>query len=88
MVYLMMEPQHAEAFQTRMQDEAWSLILQDGGQSQFIGWAYMMKWEKTLAEGGRAEVTLHYSDNQGILECYLEMNPLAKPLMDALVASL
>jgi hypothetical protein len=88
MMYLMIEPQQAEAFQKRMNEQGWSLFFQDGGQSQFIGWAYMMKWEKTLEDERRAEVTLHYSDNHGELEAYLEMNPPAKPLMDALVAEL
>lgn len=88
MVYLMIEPQQAEAFQKRMNEQGWSLVFQDGGQSQFIGWAYMMKWEKPLEDDRQGEVTLHYSDNHGELEAYLEMNPPAKPHMDALVAEL
>jgi len=87
MLYITLHPSQAEPFQEAMKAQDWKLVLQDGGQSQFIGWAYIMRWEKVAGEK-TAEVCLHYSDNQGELEAYLEMNVVAKPLMDKLVESL
>jgi len=87
MIYITLEPHQADPFQNAIKTAEWDLISQEGGQSQFIGWAYIMHWQKNI-DGKVAEVWLHYSDNQGKLEAYLEMNPVAKPEVSALVESL
>ena len=87
MIYLTISPSQAEPFQKQMQRHEWEMVSQEGGQSQFIGWAYVMHWQKEM-DDKMAKVWLHYSDNQGQLEAYLEMNPAAKPLIDSIVAEI
>ena len=87
MIYLTITPSQAEPFQKQMQRHGWEMVSQEGGQSQFIGWAYVMHWQKET-DDKMAKVWLHYSDNQGQLEAYLEMNPAAKPLIDQIVAEI
>lgn len=87
MIYLTISPSQAEPFQKQMQRHEWEMVSQEGGQSQFIGWAYVMHWQKQV-DDKMAKVWLHYSDNQGQLEAYLEMNPAAKPLIDSVVAEI
>ncbi|MDG4811552.1 hypothetical protein P8629_00905 [Hydrogenovibrio sp. 3SP14C1] len=87
MIYLTITPSQAEPFQKQMQRHEWEMVSQEGGQSQFIGWAYVMHWQKEI-DDKMAKVWLHYSDNQGQLEAYLEMNPAAKPLIDQIVAEI
>ncbi|MBD3611168.1 MAG: hypothetical protein HUJ13_01900 [Hydrogenovibrio crunogenus] len=87
MIYLTISPSQAEPFQKQMQRHEWEMVSQEGGQSQFIGWAYVMHWQKEM-DDKMAKVWLHYSDNQGQLEAYLEMNPAAKPLIDRIVAEI
>lgn len=87
MIYLTISPSQAEPFQKQMQHHEWEMVSQEGGQSQFIGWAYVMHWQKEV-DDKMAKVWLHYSDNQGQLEAYLEMNPPAKPLIDLVVAEI
>lgn len=87
MIYLTISPSQAEPFQKQMQRHEWEMVSQEGGQSQFIGWAYVMHWQKEV-DDKIAKVWLHYSDNQGQLEAYLEMNPAAKPLIDRIVAEI
>lgn len=87
MIYITLEPQQADPFQSAINKADWEMVSQEGGQSQFIGWAYIMHWKKEI-DGKQAEVWLHYSDNQGKLEAYLEMNPAAKAEVSALVETL
>lgn len=87
MIYIQIEPHQAEDFQKLMQQNDWQLISQDGGQSHFIGWAYIMQWQKKVEELD-AKVWLHYSENQGVKASHLEMNPAAKEAMAILLKSL
>lgn len=84
MLYQTLDPAQADPLQGLLEDSGWQVISKDGGQSQFVGWAYVIHYQMTLPEG-LAEIWLHYSDNQGRLESYCELNPIAKPLLAALV---
>jgi len=48
MIYLTISPSQAEPFQKQMQHHEWEMVSQEGGQSQFIGWAYVMHWQKQV----------------------------------------
>ncbi|MDX1795351.1 MAG: hypothetical protein R3219_01390 [Hydrogenovibrio sp.] len=87
MIYMQIEPNQADAFQKKMTDSGWDLVSQEGGQSHFIGWAYIMHWQKQL-EDREANVWFHFSENQGVPASHLEMNPAAKPAMEQLLAQL
>ncbi|BBN60675.1 hypothetical protein [Hydrogenovibrio marinus] len=87
MIYREILPSQADLFQSIMKDNQWEMVSQDGGQSEFIGWAYIMHWRCTVeGEEKAAEVWLHFSENQGVQASHLEMNPQAKPLIDALLS--
>ena len=87
MIYREILPSQADSFQKLMKDNQWEMISQDGGQSEFIGWAYIMHWQCVIeGEEKAAEVWLHFSENQGVQASHLEMNPQAKPLIDALLS--
>lgn len=87
MIYREILPSQADEFQKRMKDNQWEMVSQDGGQSEFIGWAYIMHWRlPSEGESKEAEVWLHFSENQGVQTAHLEMNPTAKPLIDALLS--
>ncbi|WP_024852115.1 hypothetical protein [Hydrogenovibrio kuenenii] len=88
MIYREILPSQADDFQKLMRDNLWEMISQDGGQSEFIGWAYIMHWRLPTSEGEskEAEVWLHFSENQGVQASHLEMNTAAKPLMDNLLS--
>lgn len=77
MIYLQIAPSQVEIFKQRLQDDHWHVTNQDGGQGHFIGWSYLIQWQKDI-EGKLAEVTLHFSENQGVQESHLELNPAAK----------
>lgn len=87
MVYLEIQPHQVDAFQALINQSDWALVSQEGGQSQFIGWAYVMHWQLP-SDGKPAEVWLHYADNQGRLESHLEMTPAAKPHIQAFLDQL
>ncbi len=77
MLYLQIEPQEVEPFKDYLLANDWDIVSQDGGQSQFIGWAYIMHLSKTL-DGKLAETWLHFSENQGVQEAHIELNVPAK----------
>lgn len=87
MIYREILPSQADTFQKLMKDNLWEMVSQDGGQSEFIGWAYIMHWRCAIdGQEKAAEVWLHFSENQGVQASHLEMNVQAKPLIDALLA--
>lgn len=87
MIYREIQPYQADDFQKLMKKHGWELLSQDGGQSQFIGWAYIMHWQICSDDQEKcAEVWLHFSDNQGVQASHLEMNPQAKILIDELLS--
>lgn len=84
MLYITLQPSQADPLQSLMEKEGWQVISKDGGQSQFVGWAYVIHYQ-LKCDNQLAEVWLHYSDNQGKLESYCELNPAAKPLLESLI---
>lgn len=88
MLYITLDPAQADPLQEQLEMAGWQVISKDGGQSQFVGWAYVIHYQMPCDEDRQAEVWVHYSDNQGRLESYCELNPAAKPLLDALLKTL
>lgn len=84
MLYVTLNPAQADPLQAKLEANGWQVISKDGGQSQFVGWAYVIHYQFELPNQF-AEVWLHYSDNQGKLESYCELNPAAKPLLETLI---
>jgi len=84
LLYITLDPAHAEPLQHRLELQGWHVVSKDGGQSQFVGWAYVIHYQ-LQQDNQLAEVWLHYSDHQGKLEFYCELNPAAKPLLEALI---
>lgn len=84
MIYKTLDPMQVSTFESLLNQENWHLVHQDGGQGHFIGWSYLKRWEKEM-EGKQAEVTLHFSENQGVQSSHLEMNPAAKPMIENLL---
>ncbi|WP_019895241.1 hypothetical protein [Hydrogenovibrio halophilus] len=78
MLYHTLPAQSADPFEKAMTDHGWELVGKDGGQSNFIGWAYIIHWQKDL-DGKSGEVKLNFEDNMGEQSAWLEMSPAAKP---------
>lgn len=87
MIYKNLEPSSVSDFEKLLMQSHWELVHQDGGQGHFIGWSYLKRWQKET-DHKMAEVTLHFSENQGVQSSHLEMNPAAKPLVEALLEKL
>lgn len=87
MIFLQIKPVHIDSFKERLAAAKWEITLQDGGQGHFIGWSYMIEWQKNL-EGKQAKVTLHFSENQGVQESHLELNPAAKSEISSILQQL
>jgi len=77
MLYLQIKPNDVEPFKDYLLVNGWDIVSQDGGQSNFIGWAYIIHLSKNIAEK-KAETWLHFSDNQGTQESHIELNVVAK----------
>lgn len=77
MHYLSIEPTQVDSLKKHLKDDGWILVHQDAGQNHFVGWGYIMHWEKK-----EAKVWLNYSDKQGKVEVKLGMNPSAQKLID------
>ncbi len=77
MHHLPIDPNQVEALKQQLQDEGWQLIHQDAGQNHFVGWGYIMQWQKA-----EALIWLHYSDKQGKAEARLELNDFAKKAIE------
>ena len=87
MLYMTLQPEQADPLQQQLESEGWMVVSKDGGQNQFVGWAYVIHYRFQL-EAHCAEVWVHYSDNQGKLESYCELNPAAKPLLELALSKL
>jgi len=83
MLYLQIEPQDVESFKTFLIDRGWQIVSQDGGQSNFIGWAYIIHLSKTI-DDKLAETWLHFSENMSKQEAHIELNVIAKTELTAL----
>lgn len=58
-----------EAFKKMLQQTGWQITHQDVGQTELVGYGYVIAWEK-----GDAKVILHYSDRQGVAQANLEIS--------------
>jgi hypothetical protein len=77
LIYLQIEPQNVEPFKEFLIVKGWDIASQEGGQSNFIGWAYIIHMTKEL-DGKLAEAWLHYSENMSEKESHIELNITAK----------
>lgn len=57
-----------EAFKKVMHNASWVITHQDVGQTELVGYGYIVIWQKE-----EAKVILHYSDRQGIAQAKLEV---------------
>jgi len=57
-----------EPFKKRMNEAEWNITHQDVGQTELVGYGYVIVWEKS-----GDKVVLHYSDRQGIAQANLEV---------------
>jgi hypothetical protein len=76
-LYLQIEPQDVEPFKAFLVKNGWEVVSQDGGQSNFIGWAYIIHLSKTI-DTKLAETWLHFSENMSKQESHIELNVIAK----------
>ena len=88
MLYQTLAAAQAEPFEKAMEQAGWTVLGKDGGQSNFIGWAYIIHWQKDNHESTPLEVKLNFEDNMGEQSAWLEMTPAAKTEVMALIASL
>lgn len=58
-----------EAFKKVMHNTGWVITHQDVGQTELVGYGYIVIWQKE-----EAKVILHYSDRQGIAQAKLEFS--------------
>ncbi len=77
MLYLQIEPENVELFKEFLVTKDWQVVSQDGGQSNFIGWAYITHLTRKI-DGKKAEAWLHYSENMNTKEAHIELNLIAK----------
>lgn len=77
MLYLQIEPQDVEPFKEFLIVNDWQLISQEGGQSNFIGWAYIIYLQKTI-DGKMAETWLHFSEHMSTQASHMELNLIAR----------
>lgn len=77
MIYLQIEPQNVEPFKEYLITKDWKVASQEGGQSNFIGWAYITHMTQEI-DGKLAEAWLHYSENMSTKESHIELNMVAK----------
>lgn len=72
-----------ETLRSRLAELGWPVIHQDVGQTELVGYGYVIVWQKD-----DAKITLHYSDRQGVAQAQVEMNDpacsLLQPLLDSL----
>lgn len=88
MLYQTLAASQAEPFEKAMDQAGWTVLGKDGGQSNFIGWAYIIHWQKQNDEATPFEVKLNFEDNMGEQSAWLEMTPAAKTEVLAIVESL
>ncbi|KUJ72394.1 hypothetical protein [Thiomicrospira sp. WB1] len=88
MLYHTLDAKQAEPFEKAMDQAGWTLVVKDGGQSNFIGWAYIIHWQKAAEDQPPAEVKLNFEDNMGEQTAWLEMTPSAKADVMAIVDGL
>lgn len=67
MRYYQVNPAKVEALKQQIDDLGWALIFQDAGQNHFVGWGYIMQWQKV-----QSTLTLHYSEKQGVADARIE----------------
>jgi len=72
-----------ELFKKAMQNNDWQITHQDVGQTELVGYGYVVIWEKNAAK-----VILHYADRQGIAQANLEMTENAFEEITTLIESL
>jgi hypothetical protein len=84
MIYLQIEPHNVEPFKDFLVTKGWNVASQEGGQSNFIGWAYIIYLTKEI-DGKQAESWLHYSENMSTQESHIELNVIAKEELTSLL---
>lgn len=62
------KPSKVEDLKQKIENSGWTLDFQDAGQNHFVGWGYMIQWQKS-----NSTLTLHYSEKQGVAEARIEM---------------
>lgn len=87
MIFLTLAPDKVESFKQIMSEKGWEIAKQDAGQGHFIGWSYLIQWQKKI-DDKIGEVTLHFSENQGVQESHLELNPAAKTALELILEQL
>jgi len=84
MLYLQIEPQNIEPFKEFLISHDWEVASQEGGQSNFIGWAYIIHMQKKM-DDKFAEAWLHFSENMSKQESHIELNVMAREELTVLL---
>ncbi|WP_127471686.1 hypothetical protein [Thiomicrorhabdus aquaedulcis] len=80
-------PVVCDAFRREMQRANWELTHQDVGQTEMVGYGYVIIWKKI-----EDKVVLHYNDRMGVAQAQLEVTKPAfadvKAIVDALESAI
>jgi hypothetical protein len=65
-------PVLCDALRRDMQQTGWELTHQDVGQTEMVGYGYVIIWKKA-----DAKVVLNYNDRMGVAQAHLEVTKAA-----------
>lgn len=83
MQYITLNPNLCDSVRTAMQKKGWEITHQDVGQTELVGYGYVIVWEK-----GGEKALLHYADRQGVAEAQLEVSDGAQSEINTILKEL
>ncbi|WP_178862647.1 hypothetical protein [Thiomicrorhabdus cannonii] len=83
MRYLPFSPKACDALRTKLAELGWPIVHQDVGQTELVGYGYVIVWQKE-----DAKITLHYNDRQGVAQAQVELNDPAWSVLQPVVEAL